>query len=446
MVIKLPNNNKAERQYIVDIIFSEFLGLKFNIEFCDIIDYQIIINDNKELIVKDSFFSKFIDNSYLSEKNIPDRIKILNKSDFSVKNNMPIIFGNNEIVISKNKIVCGVDIFASSFFMLSRWEEHVIKDRDKNGRFADEQSLAFKFGFYKRAVVNEYVELLWNMLVHLGINQKRKERAYNLFLTHDVDFFRRYDSPKKLAKAVGGDLLKRKSPKMAKETISTFQKIKSGEEKDPYDTFDYLMNISENNNIKSHFYFIPGKIGEADAQYNINDNDVIETIKNIKNRNHIVGAHFGWDSFNDKEKMSIEQKRLAEIIGDINESRQHFLRFENPKTWKILEQNEIKIDSTLGYTSDIGFRCGTCYEFSVFDIIERKKLNVKEYPLIAMDTALATATKRDKEEFLSELYQINKTVKSFNGNFVFLWHQNNKALPEWDFVSEEYEKIIKNII
>jgi len=446
MLIKLPNNNKAERQYIIDIVFSEFLDLEYNIEFCDVSDYQIIINGNKDLVIKDSFFLDFNDTSYLAEKNIPKNIKTLNKSEFQIKNELPIIFGNSETEISENKIVCDVDIFASSFFMLSRWEEYVIKDRDKNGRFADEQSLAFKFGFYKRAVVNEYVELLWNMLVYLGINQKRKERKYNLFLTHDVDFFRRYDSTKKLAKAVGGDLLKRKSTKMAKETISTFQKIKSGKEKDPYDTFDYLIDVSEKNNIKSHFYFIPGKIGEADAQYNINDNDVIETIKNIKNRKHNVGAHFGWDSFNDTEKMSIERKRLDDIIGDINESRQHFLRFENPKTWQILNENKIQIDSTLGYTSDIGFRCGTCYEFSVFDIVERKKLNLKEYPLIVMDTALANATKRNKKEFLANLYQINKIVKTFNGNFVFLWHQNNKALPEWDFVSGEYEKIIENII
>jgi len=446
MVIKMPNNNKAERQYIADIIFSEFLGIKFNIEFCDVIDYQIIINDSKRLIIKDDFFSKFTDKTYLSKSNIPDRINILNESEFQLKENMPIIYGNHEIEILENELVCGVDIFASSFYMLSRWEEYVMNEKDIHDRFSDELSLAFKFGFYKRAVVNEYVELLWNMLVHLGFNQKRKDRKYNLFLTHDVDFFRRYDSTRKLAKAVGGDLLKRKSPKMAKETISTFQKIKSGEAKDPYDTFDYLMDISEKYNIKSHFYFIPGKIGEADAQYNIDDLDFTETIFNIIGRGHIVGAHFGYDSYNNKEQISTEKKRLIEITNKIKETRQHFLRFENPTTWQILEQNEINIDSTLGYTSDIGFRCGTCYEFSVFDIIERKKLNLKEYPLIVMDTALANATKRNEEEFLSELYQINKTVKNFNGNFVFLWHQNNKALPEWDFVSEEYEKIIENII
>jgi len=445
MLIKLPNNNKLERQYIIDIIFSDFLDLKYSIEFCDIADYQVHI-ENKLLIIKDNFFSKHSDNNYLSIKNIPDRITKLSKSDFQIENNLPIIFGDNTIEMSENELICGLDIFASSFFMLTRWEEYVIKAKDSNGRFADEQSLAFQFGFYKRAVVNEYVELLWNMLVHFGFNQKRKERKYNLFLTHDVDFFRRYDSTKKLAKAIGGDLLKRKSPKMAKETISTFQKIKSGEVQDPYDTFGFLMDISDKNNIKSHFYFIPAKLGEADAQYNIDDTEVIRTIERIYKREHIVGAHFGWDSFNDNDKMLIEQNRLADIIGDINESRQHFLRFENPKTWQILEQNNIKIDSTLGYTSDIGFRCGTCYEFSVFDIIERKKLNLKEYPLIVMDTALANSTKRNKEKFLSELYEINKTVKSFNGNFVFLWHQNNKALPEWDFVSDEYENIIENII
>ena len=445
MIIKVPNNNLEERKYIIDVLFSEFLGLNYQIEFLEIADYKIVI-DEKTIIIKDYFFSIFADKDYLSIDNIPKNIKHLEQNQFLYQKDLPIIYGEAIIENNENNLVCHIDIFASSFFMLSRWEEQVIKDRDKNGRFADEQSLAFKFGFYKRAVVNEYVELLWNMLLHLGINQKRKARNYNLFLTHDIDFFRRYDSTKKLAKALGGDLLKRKSPKMAKETISTFQKIKSGEEKDPYDTFDYLMDISEKNNVKSHFYFIPGKIGEADAQYNINDDGVIETIKYINSRGHIVGAHFAWDSFDNEKQMSEEKRRLLKSAKTLSESRQHFLRFKNPDTWQILEQNDIKIDSTLGYTSDIGFRCGTCFEFSVFDIIERKKLNLKEYPLIVMDTALANATKRNKQDFLKELYNINKIVKMFNGNFVFLWHQNNKALPEWDFVSGEYEKIIESII
>lgn len=444
MIIKVPNNNIAERKYIIDIMFSDFLGLNYQVEFYENLDYEVVVNDNT-LIIKDYFFSNFEDDNYLSAENIPKNVKLLQQSEFTVKNDLSIIFGEPIIENNNNELICHIDIFASSFFMLSRWEEYVIKEKDKHKRFPDKLSLAFEFGFHKRAIVNEYTEFLWNILLKLGVEQKRKERKYNLFLTHDIDFFRRYDSIKKVSKAIGGDLLKRKSPKMAKQTINTYSKTKAGKEKDPYDTFDYLMDISDKYDVKSHFYFIPEKIGEADAQYNIDSDELISTIKNIKNRNHIVGAHFGLTTFNNQEILSTEQKRLQEITSVVDESRQHFLRFENPKTWQILNGNNIKTDSTLGYTTDIGFRCGTCYDYSVFDIIKRRKLNLKEYPLIVMDTALANSSNRDKDTFLKEFEGIYKTVKSFSGNFVFLWHQNNSALSEWRFVKAEYENIIKKI-
>jgi hypothetical protein len=45
----------------------------------------------------------------------------------------------------------------------------------------------------------------------------------------------------------------------------------------------------------------------------------------------------------------------------------------------------MKIDSTCGYADKEGFRCGTGDEYSVFNILTRKKLKLKERPLIFMD-------------------------------------------------------------
>ena len=47
-------------------------------------------------------------------------------------------------------------------------------------------------------------------------------------------------------------------------------------------------------------------------------------------------------------------------------------------------------DSTLSYADKEGFRCGVCYSYSVFDIISRKKLNLKERPLIVMEGSFTT--------------------------------------------------------
>jgi len=48
----------------------------------------------------------------------------------------------------------------------------------------------------------------------------------------------------------------------------------------------------------------------------------------------------------------------------------------------------MKCDSTLTYPEKEGFRCGTCYKYSVFNILTRKKLKLKEMPLEVMEGSL----------------------------------------------------------
>ena len=69
--------------------------------------------------------------------------------------------------------------------------------------------------------------------------------SFQTKITHDIDFFARYDKLQKVIKAIGGDIFKRKSFKKAIDTIKSYSQIKKGNQKDPYDTYDYLMNLSE---------------------------------------------------------------------------------------------------------------------------------------------------------------------------------------------------------
>ena len=443
--IIIPNNNIAERKYIIDVLLGEYLGVKYILKISDNeIDYRIKLNDNNVIIIKDSFFSNFPENQeYLNQKNIPDSVSYFSDKNYSTEKNIPIIYGKNIITNNNNIINCQIDIFASSFFMLTRWEENVIKTKDKFNRFPDNISLAQKNKFHHTPIVNQYTELLWNMLLKSRYNHTRKNRIYEIKITHDVDFFNRYDSPKKFYKALAGDILKRKSPTLFVKTLTEYLPIKSGKKNDPYNTFDFFMDISEKYNLKSNFYFIPELIGESDAQYNINGKYIIEMIKHIKTRGHNIGIHAGLKTYNNTNIYTTELNRLKNIIPNITEGRQHFLMFENPKTFQILNSNNILTDSTLGYSNDIGFRCGTCYPFPVFDILEQKKLTLIEEPLIFMETALKKTT-QNTDEFFNKAIEISNTVKKYSGKFIILWHQSNTNINEWKNYIPIYEKIISN--
>ncbi|MDZ7795655.1 MAG: hypothetical protein U5N56_00795 [Candidatus Marinimicrobia bacterium] len=154
-------------------------------------NYHIGLDDGNTFIIEDHFFNKFaVDLEYLQEKNIPDKIEFT-RNEFITENNLPIIFGSETLKKNSNSIICGIDIFASSFFMLSRWEEYINKTRDNHNRFPSHESVAGKYSFLNRPVVNEYAEFLYNMLKHLGPTEKRRNRKLSFKLTHYVDVLRR---------------------------------------------------------------------------------------------------------------------------------------------------------------------------------------------------------------------------------------------------------------
>jgi hypothetical protein len=452
MIIRIPNNFTAERLYLVETIFKGYLGLNFEIEKSTSSVYKIILPNKNQIIIEDYFFSIFNDGlDYLSMENIPEFVTY-SVNPFTIEKNIPVLFGLPEVVISddiEKIITCRIDFFSGIFFMLTRWEEYVIKERDKFERFPEKQSLSIRKGLAHRPVVDEYTEMLWNMLQYLGYSGLRKITYYEPVITHDVDHILRYRSFPKFLRILAGDLFLRKKPARILSTIKEYYQIKTGRKKDSFDTFNVLMDLSEGIETKSHFYFLSQtqskesdpKYDNYDFRYDINGSDVFSIIKNIKDRGHIVGIHGSYFSYNNCDLYSDEISRLRNFSGSVDEGRQHYLRFIIPHTWMIEEKNKIKMDSTLGFTDEIGFRCGTCHEYGVFDFLERARIDLIELPLLIMDVALAKIS-NDPVDFYNRTCAIIDTVRKYKGKFVLLWHTNSFNVYEW----EKYQKYYSDII
>lgn len=413
--ITIPNNNIPERRYILDIIFNEFLGFEFEVfENEDCQDWIIELEKKQILTIKDTFFSKYPkDLEYLKVENIPSKIEEL-------------------------------DIFAASFFMLTRWEENVNKNRDKHDRFPAYESLAYKQGFLDRPIVNEYVEKLKSMLLELDNNLKFKIYNYQLILTHDVDEFYQWKNWNQVLRVALGDILKRRDIPLALERIAEYFLIRRGKIKDPFDTFDWLMDKSEAIGAKSRFYFMSGGVTAYDNRYKIDEPKSLELIEKIKKRGHIIGIHPSYNAYNNKVQFKKELDLLEKTVEQkIVEGREHYLRFEVPTTWQIWEDNSLKLDSTLSYADKEGFRCGVCYEYSVFNILTREKLKLKERPLIVMEGSFITyqphVKSKDMEKKITSLMD---EVKKYNGEFVLLWHNSSFNSIQWKKYQNIYEKVI----
>jgi hypothetical protein len=458
--VTVPDNFFAERQYIADVLLKEFLGLNYDIDkAADTKTVKISNNENtKEITFPDVFFS--MDESYwLKEKSLPkEPLKTLAASFFPCSpmlcsNSVPIIYGSgDEVSVLKESIYHPIDIFGSAFFMLSRYEEVVRKDRDTHNRFPASASLAFREKFLNRPIINEYLEILWCCLKTLFPDIKRKERKFKMVLSHDVDRPFKYLNmpPETLLKIAGADLIKRKSAKKAFESIKNYFAVRNGDvHEDPFYTFDFIMDLSEKAGLKSCFYFISDHSdNKINCDYSINDPEIISLMKKIHSRGHEIGLHPGYDTFDNPEKLKNEFVKLQNvcaengIIQDKWGSRQHYLRFSVPHTWRYLSEAGINYDSSVGFADHVGFRSGICYDYPVYDVVQRKPLDIIEKPLIAMECSIIDNKYMNMgHDALTEnvLKELKETVKLLSGNFTMLWH-NSRLFEIWE--KELYSKIV----
>lgn len=425
MKVIIPEYFYNEKAYVINTSFNYLFGELPEIEIKDILNYLIILNNGSVIEIEDHFFSKYTKSTYLTQEALPSKVEFL-MSNYCMEENIPVLYGNPEVIIyigQVTKTLVKIDLIACIYFMLVRWEEYVNPMKDEHGRFPLHESIAYKCEFYKRPIVNEYFEFLWNIIRSSDFSLGRKQREFNFSISHDIDSI---FCPKPTIKYLAKILIKKHDLSGFLKTVY-FQLFKN-----PHDSFKYLMDQSERINKRSVFYFMTGKTNELDFE-DYQDSDLFkERIKEIISRGHIIGLHPSYNCYNDVELLKSEKLKLESATGiEIKEVRQHFLRMEQPTTFVNQELCGFKSDSSLGYVEDIGFRCGICNEFPIFDFLSGKQLKLIEKPLIVMEGSLIKYKKLKPVDALIEIKAIIDCVKKHNGEFVFLWHNTSFNKDPW---------------
>ena len=449
LFIEIPSNYEAERRYILSVMFKEFLGLDIQVQLANRQNVSITMNNGRELIVADGLFASKIDH-WLQPASLPKQpLKIWNiaKTDLAattVKPAIPVIYGNNPknanfFQSCRDRMYIGLDIFGSAFFMLTRYEEVVKTDRDQHDRFPAKASLADQEGFLNRPIVNEYLEILWCCLKRLWFKLERKPRQFQLRLSHDVDnpFELNPFSLKRWSRRLIGDIVVRRNPLLAASlAMNGCRAALKLPYQDRLDTFDWLMDQSEAIGVRSAFYFICGH-SPSDPRYDVNQPAIRCLIRQILNRGHEVGLHPSYDTYLQPEKLTAEVMRLQKILAEegVSETqlggRQHYLRWKAPDTWQHWEDAGLAYDTSLTFADRAGFRCGSCYEYPVFNLKTRKALRLREYPLVVMECSLLSQVYMGlshKFAFL-EISKLIHRCQLLNGDFNLLWH-NDQLIPQ----------------
>ncbi len=440
LLIRSSSKFMLEKAYVWKVLLDDFLGIAYECRFeDDVTNYHLQLDNGAEIILEDAFFSLRAEEDYVNEDLIPQTVSLLNHP-LTDHRDIPVIYGLPRCQLTETRIECGVDVVASSFFMLSRWEEYVVEQRDEHNRFPLRASLAHRAGFYQQPVVNQYVELLWRLLQHLDPSVSRKKRAFRVVPTHNVEHIRKWRG---FAQLLGSDATPKQGYRTALSNLQDLVEVKLGRKDDPYNTFDYLMRASEKFGLQSRFYFMAGGETEHDNHYQLNQRNVQELLETINNRGHRIGFSPSYNTSTRPLLWQQERDKLRALAPQrITKGRQHMLRFEVPTTWQIWDDGGMLVDSSVGYPEQPGFRCGTCYAFPVFNFLTRQTLSLYESPLICSES-LIDHGRLSPEAAEQEVRQVYTEVKRYQGNFVLQWPNTALFTKKHSPYRPLYEKILR---
>lgn len=428
LVIKMHRSYEPERSYICSIVFGEFLGLDFSIQWTDEkkqfygIQYQ-----DRSLQFADILFSTPA-HEWLLESSSP-HLPLRRAHDLNGSNgkDTPVVYGSQEDPDSFS--LSQIDFLGSMFFMLTRYEEMYSTAVDSFGRYDFKQSIFYKENLLKRCLVNEYLELLKQELLRIAPSLKFKPHSFRVSLSHDVDVPITFDAPlvDTFKKGIG-DLYYRKDARLLARRISgRFWHAFSGNfDLDPNYNFRFIMDEEEKVGLRGLFNFIPMPGTEPiDSRYELNSAVIQGLLKGMHDRGFEIGFHPSYYSFKNLERTQSELDHLNILLQSIGippvrRGRHHFLRWSNPETWKIWNDLGMTEDGSVGYGLTNGFRAGCCYKYSVFDLANRRHLPLIEEPLIFMDVNSDV----NDEKTLDEIKYFKDVCKSFHGNYSVLYHND----------------------
>lgn len=345
------------------------------------------------------------------------------------------------------------DILGLTYWMLSRQEEVRRTDLDEHGRFPATSSHAFRHGYLERPIVDEWLHLLGQVITYTWAGLPLKQHRFSMKVSHDVDAPSRYGfaSAKGLLRSMAGDVLKRGDFQSALRApwirLNTRDALHPA---DSYNTFEWIMDVSDRHGLTSAFYFICGRSSNMDAAYEPEHPAIRALMRRIHERGHEIGLHPSYGSYQNPKIIATEAQRLRRVAGEegITQSewggRMHFLRWEQPTTLRAWADAGMTYDSTLSYADLPGFRCGTCFEYPAFDPVQGEKLNLRVRPLVAMEcTVMATRYMGlgTGEAAYGKFSQLKDACRAVNGSFTLLWHNSQfETVAEGDL----YEAVIND--
>ena len=331
------------------------------------------------------------------------------------------------------------DVFAASFWLLSRYEEYTTDSLDEHGRFSHEHAQAFKNEFIKLPLVDKWAQILGSLLKERFPEVFISSPTFKFISTIDIDFAYRY-------KGIGtskqvGKLIKSLIQGRFSDTLTQLQTL-VGARPDPYDTYKYINKLANENRLPLMYFFLMRSGTDYDKNISPYGLEMRSIAKRLS-KEFACAIHPSYYSTQFEKLMREEKQLLEQYIGKkITQSRQHFLKLSLPQTYEQLSAAGITEDYSMGFPNHSGFRASTAYPFNFFNLSVNKQVPLLIYPIAIMDTALRYGMKLTPKQAINEVDICMKAVEQTGGFFIPIWHNSNLSNAEgWDNWKDVFNKM-----
>lgn len=340
----------------------------------------------------------------------------------------------------------GFDLFAGIFFLITRYEEYLPHQNDSYGRFSCESSLAYKAGFLHLPLVNIWLEDFRKLLQATFPGLALPHPQFQFRPTYDIDIAWSYKNKG----------FKRNAGAMAKlffsgkwRTLILRLRVIRGRRQDPSDAYEWMDTLHQQYQLQPFYFFLVAQQkGKYDKNIDVR-NDAFQQLIRQTAETYAVGLHPSWASGDHQALLTKEKHWLEEMTGQaISFSRQHYIRFDLPATFRRLLAVGITDDYSMGYGTVNGFRASIASSFFWYDLKSEAKTALRLHPFCFMDANAYYEEKKPAAEALQQLLQFYNVIRSVNGSMITIWHNSflgvDEAFDGWRDVYEQFIATVSN--
>lgn len=306
------------------------------------------------------------------------------------------------------------DVFACSFYLMSRYEEYLPHVKDELGRFTSDQCLAVQNNFLESPVIDLWAKNFYELFVkkfpELLID---KIPSNSLIPLIDVVSPYKYKYKSFLRNLVQVIL---NISKFKLWIILEHIMVLLGLWKDPWNNFDDFLSFFSKTKFKPRFFFLFSKISYYDQGISVFNSHFHSLIKYVADY-HKSSLLVSTEARQKARSFKTELERFEKII----HRNTKFLRFNSGvtsvfDTYRNVLGMEEMVDFSLGYHDRIGYRASTAVPFRFYDLENEVETALVLYAVVAGEDSLR---KMDAHSAFQKLKQLEDQIPTSTGVHVF---------------------------